>query len=109
MIAFLIVTSSSLAFYLGLLAVLYRDSRKRRPATGHVYKVQAGSVAELGTVLTSDMTLLFPRRRQAIPVVVNFVENAGRVRAQLQASPNEQAKVITLPTLARGNKDLQCG
>ena len=40
MLAFLIITSLSLAFYLSLLILPYRDRRKRHASGGSVYKVQ---------------------------------------------------------------------
>ena len=76
--AFLIITSLSLAFYLGLLVFLYRDGRKRRPSGGSVYKVQAGSVAELGPL--PAMVYVVPSRRQqnAPTVLVRFAVNPSR-------------------------------
>ena len=66
MLAFLIITSLSLAFYLGLLVFLYRDGRKRRPSRGSVYKVQAGSVAELPPLPTMVYRRPSSRRQNAV-------------------------------------------
>ena len=103
--AFLIITSLSLLFYLGLLFFLYRDGRKRRPSGGSVYKVQAGSVAELGPLPTIVYTRPCSRRQNA----VRFAVNSGRGRLTSQVVHRKAAKVVTLPTFARDNKDAQCG
>ena len=66
MLGFLIITSLSLAFYLGLLFFLYRDGRKRRPSGGSVYKVQAGSVAELPPLPTMVYRRPSSRRQNAV-------------------------------------------
>ena len=109
MLAFLIITSLSLAFYLGLLAFLYRDSRKRRSSGGSVYRVEAGSVAELGPFPAMVYAGPRPRRQNAATVLVRFVESSGRGKLKSQVVQGESAKVITLPTLARDNDDAQCG
>jgi hypothetical protein len=109
MIAFLIITSSSLAFYLGLLVVLYWDGRKRRSTTATAYKVRAGSVAELGRLVATGTTGAALRQYHATEISVRYAETRNRRRRKSQAAPTERAKVITQPMLARGNNDLQCG
>jgi len=109
MLAFLIITSLSLAFYLGLLVFLYRDGRKRRPSRGSVYKVQAGSVAELPPLPTMAYAGLSLRRQNAATVLVRFASNTGRTGLKSQVTQSEPTKVITLPTFTRDNDDEQCG
>ena len=107
--AFLIIASLSVAFYLGLLVFLYRDGRKRRPSGGSVYKVQAGSVAELGPLSTMLYSGASPHRQIASRVLVRLEVNSGHGRLKSQVVQGKAAKVITLPTLARDNDDVQCG
>ena len=107
--AFLILTTFSLAFYLGLLVFLYRDGHKLRYRAPSVYKVQAASVGELGQPRALDYTVRFPRRQNAASVLVRFADNPGRGRLKTRAIQGESAKVIILPTLARDNDDAQCG
>ena len=107
--AFLIITSLSLAFYVGLLIFLYRDGRKRRSSRGSVYQVQARSVAELRPLPAMVYARPFPGRRNAATVLVRFAENTGRGSLKSRAIQSEPAKVITLPTFARDNDDAQCG
>ena len=106
---FLMIASLSLAFYLGLLVFLYRDGRKRRPRGGSVYKVEARSVAELGPRPAMVYEGPSPRRQRAATVLVRFAGDTGYGRLKPQVAQGEAAKVITLPTLARGNKDAHCG
>jgi hypothetical protein len=93
MLAFLIITSLSLAFYLGLLVVLHHDGRKPRFKAGPVRKVKLGTVAELST---------------AVPVSTAAVA-VGRQTRKLRAIAGEPAEVITLPRATHTKKDLQCG
>ena len=109
MLIFLIITSLSLAFYLCLLAFLYRDGRKRRPSGGSVYKVQAGSVTELGPLPAGLYGNPSPRRQNTATVLVRFAVNSGYGRRKRQVGQGEPAKIITLPTLAGDNKEAQCG
>jgi len=109
MLAFLIITSLSLAFYLGLLVFLYRDGSKRPSSGGAVYKIETGSVAELGPLSTTVYAGFPSRRRNTATVLVRFAANSGRSKLKSQVLQGEAAKVITLPTLARDNKDMQCG
>ena len=108
MLAFLIITSLSLPFYLGLLVFLHRDGRKRRPSGGSVYKVQAGSVAQLGALPAIVYGAPSGRRQDTAAVLVRFAGESGRSRRKLQVH-GEPANVITLPTLARNKDDAQCG
>jgi len=108
MAGFLILTSFSLAFYLGLLVVLYRDGRKRHFSRRSVYKVHAASVAELG-LLPAVYAGPSPSRRNAATVLVRFAEDTGRGRLKSRAIQGKPAKVITLPTLAHDSEDAQCG
>jgi|SRR5215469_1919266 len=108
--AFLIITSLSLVFYLGLLVFLYRDGRKRRrPSGGSIYKVQAGSVAQIGALPAMVYAGPSPRRRDAAMVLVRFRENTGRGRLRSRPLQSRPAKVITLTTFARDHDDAQCG
>ena len=107
--AFLVITSLSLEFYLGLLVFLYRDGRKRRPSGGSVYKVEAGSVAEIGVLPAMLYAGPSPRRRNAATVLVRFRENTGRGRLTSRPIQSQPTKVIPLPTFARDNDDAQCG
>ena len=109
MLGFLIITSLSLAFYLGLLVFLYRDGRNRSPSGGSVYKVQPGSVTELGPLPAGVYGNLSPRRQNTATVLVRFAVNSGYGRKKPQVGPSEPAKVITLPALAGDNEDAQCG
>jgi hypothetical protein len=106
--AFLIITTFSLAFYLGLLVFLYRDGLKRRYGAPSVYNVQARSVAELGLPRAFD-TVRSPRRQNAASVLVRFADNPGRGRLKTRAIQGNSAKVIILPRLARDNDDALCG
>ena len=106
---FLIITSLSLLFYLGLLVFLYRDGRKRRSGKGSVYKIQAGSVAELSPLPTMVYAGSSSRRRDDATVVVRFLENIGRGRLKSHAIQSQPAKVITLTTFAHNNDDAPCG
>jgi hypothetical protein len=108
MSAFLIITSLSLAFYLGLLVVLYYDGRKRRPSGESVYKLQAGSAAELGP-LPKMVYAGSSRQQGAAKVLVRFAVNSGRGRLKSQSVGDKPAKVITLSTFARDNNEAQCG
>jgi hypothetical protein len=107
--AFLIIASLSLAFYLVLLVFLYRDGRKRRSGGGSVYKVQPGSVAELGPLPTMVYAGSSPRRRNAARVLVRFAANSSHDRLKSKIVQGKAAEIITVPTLARDNKDTQCG
>ena len=107
--AFLVLTSLSLVFYLALLVFLYRNGRKRHPSGGSVYEVQAASAAETGPLPAMVYAGPFPRRRNAATVLVRFAGNTGRGRLKSQAIQSEPAEVITLPTFARDNDDVQCG
>ena len=107
--AFLIITSLSLVFYLGLLVFLYRDGRKRHPSGRSVYNVQAGSVAEIGALPAMVYVVPSPGRRNAARVLVRFANNTGRGRLKSRAIQSQPAKVITLTTFARDNDDAQCG
>ena len=111
MTVFLIIASLSLAFYLVLLVFLYRDGRKRRSGLGSVYKVPAGSVAELGPLPTMVYAGSSSLRRNVARVLVRFALNSGRGRLKSQVVDRKAAKVIILPTFARDNdnKDAQCG
>ena len=106
---FLIIASLSLAFYLVLLVFLYRDGRKRRPSGGSVYKVQAGSVVELGPLPTMVYAGSSSRRRNAVRVLVRFAANSSHDRLKSKVVQGQAAEIITLPTLARDNDDAQCG
>jgi len=109
--AFLIIASLSLVFYLGLLAFLHRDGRKRRLSGDSVYKLQAGSVAELGQLPRMVYAAPSPRPRNAATVLVRFAANSGGRKLKPQVVHGEAAaeKVLSLPTLARDNDDAQCG
>jgi len=107
--AFLVITSSSLVFYLALLVFLYQDGRKRRPSGGSVYEVQAGSAGETGPFPAMVYAGPSPRRRNAATVLVRFADNSGRGSIKSRASQSEPATVITPPTFARDNDDAQCG
>ena len=107
--AFLIITSLSLVFYLGLLVFLYRDGRKRRPSGRSVYKVQAGSSAEIGALPAMVYAGPSPRRRNAATVLVRFAEGTGRGRLKSRPIQSQPAKVITLTTFARDHDDAQWG
>ena len=109
MLAFLIITSLSLAFYLGLLVFLYRDGSKRRPSKGSVHKIQVGSVAELGPLPTMAFAGLSLRRQNAATVLVRFASNTGRTGLKSQVTQSAPTKVITLPTFTRDNDDEECG
>jgi hypothetical protein len=80
MLAFLIIASFSVAFYLGLLFYFYRDGSKPRPSGGSVYKVQAAPVAELDPLPTTVYEGSSLRRQNAVTVLVRFVANSGRGR-----------------------------
>jgi hypothetical protein len=103
--AFLIITSLSLAFYLGLLVVLHRDGRKRRPQAGPVRRVRLGTVAELRT--RGAVSLATTPEPPA--VFTYFAETSRRRTRQPRVTAGEPAEVITLPTLAHSKNDLQCG
>ena len=105
---FLIIASLSLAFYLVLLVFLYRDGRKRRSGKSSVYRVQAGSVAELGPLQTMVYAGSSTRRQNAAGVLVRFAVNSShdRLKSKVQG---QAAEIISLPTLARDNDDAQCG
>jgi hypothetical protein len=109
MSVFLIITSLSLAFYLGLLAFLYRDSHKRRRVEGSVYRVQSGSVAELGPLPAVIYRGPSSHRQHAATVLVRFAKSSSYGKRKPQIVQSEPAKVIPLPILARDNRDAQCG
>ena len=94
--AFLIITSLSLAFYVGLLIFLYRDGRKRRSSRGSVYQVQARSVAELRPLPAMVYARPFPGRRNGATVSLRFSENTGRGSLESRAIQSEPAKVRLL-------------
>jgi len=107
--AFLVITSLSLAFYLGLLAVLHRDGRKRRVSGGSAFKVRAGSVAELGPLPTTVYAAPSHRRQKAATVLVRLAVNSGRGKLKSQVVQSEPAKVVSLPAPARNHDDAQFG
>ena len=109
MLAFLIITSSSLAFYVVLLVALHRDSRKRRASAVPVTKIKLGTVAELGTAPAMASASLGVRRRKSTAVLVRFAETARREKLKPQAIVSAPAEGITLPKLDHGKDDLQCG
>jgi hypothetical protein len=105
MLAFLIITSSSLAFYLGLLVVLYRDARKRPFKAAPVRKIKLGTVAELSTRgLASSATALEPPT-----VFIYSAETSRRRTRQSRATGGEPAEVVAVPKLAHNKNDSQCG
>jgi hypothetical protein len=109
MLVFLIITSLSLAFYLGLLVVLHRDGRKRRVNPGHVRKVDLGTVAELSTVgLQSTATVAIGRRDRST-IFVHLGKTSRRQMRKPRTTAGEPAEVITLPKLGHSKNDLQCG
>lgn len=108
MLAFLIITSLSLAFYLVLLAALYRDGRKRRSVAGSLRKVDLGTLVELGTVPAMNAAAMAARPHSSTNVLVRFAKPTRAEMLKSRAVTGESAEVITLPTFARGKNDLQC-
>jgi len=106
--AFLVITILSLAFYLGLLVFLYWDGRKRRSSGNPAYKVQAGSVVELGA-LRGKINARPSPRRQTAAVLVRFAANPGHSGLKSHLVQGGSRKVITLPAIARDHDDAQCG
>lgn len=109
MLAFLIITSSSLVFYAALLVALHRDGRKRRVASEPVSKISPGTVAELGTAPARASASIAARRRTSTAVLVHFAETTRREELKSQAFVSEPAKVITVRELAHSKNNLQCG
>ena len=109
MLAFLIITISSLAFYVVLLVALDRDRRKRRAALGPIRKINLGTVAELGAVPTLGTAAFSAPRRNSTAVSVHFAKTTRRKTLKSQANVGEPAEVISLRKLAHGKDDFQCG
>ena len=106
---FLVITSLSLAFYLGLLVFLYEDGRKRRSSGNAAYKVRAGSVVELSALPGKIYARPSSRRQTAAAVLVRFAANPGHGKLKSQFVQGGSRKVITLPAIARDHDDAQCG
>ena len=97
MLAFLITTSSSLVFYVGLLVALHHDGRKRRVGTGPVRKISLGKLSTAAAISTAAIAA---RRRNPTPVLVRFGETTGHEKARSQVAVSEPAEVI-YPSKAR--------
>ena len=108
MYAFLIITALSLAFYLFLLAALYRDGRKRRTVAGQVRRVDFASSVEFDSA--TRITSAAPARRQSnsARVLVRFAKPAPAEMLKSRAMTAEPVEVITLAPLPRGKNELQC-
>ena len=109
MLTFLIITSSSLAFYIVLLVALHRDGRKRHAIAGPVRKIKLGTVAELATAPAMASVGSGAPRQKSTAVLVRFAENARRENHKSQAIVSAPVEVLTLPKLAHRKDDLQCG
>ncbi|HVP53974.1 MAG TPA: hypothetical protein VMU45_03185 [Candidatus Eisenbacteria bacterium] len=109
MTAFLIIASSSLVFYVGLLVALHLDGRKRHAAAGPIRKLSLGTVAELGDVPPTAGASFAAHRRNSTAVLGRFADTTRRAKSKSQVAFSEPAEVITLPKLARGEDDRQCG
>jgi|SRR5271166_5428240 len=108
MLAFLIITSLSLAFYLVLLAALYRDSRKHRSVAGSLQQADLADFAEFGTMSAMNTAALPARQPNSTKVVVRFAKPTRSEMLRSRAVIGEPVEVITHPTLARGKNNLQC-
>lgn len=108
MLAFLIITSLSLAFYLVLLAALYRDSRKRRSVAGSLRQVDLEDFAEFGTMSAMNTAAMTARQPNSTKVVVRVAKPTRTEMLRSRAVIGETVEVITLSTLARGKNGLQC-
>src|SRR5271157_1621318 len=108
MLAFLIITSLSLAFYLVLLAALYRDGRKRRSVAGSLQQADLADFAEFGGMSAMYTAGKSARQPNSTKVLVRLAKPARAGMLRSWSVTGESVEVITLPTLARGKNDLQC-
>jgi len=108
MLAFLIITSLSLAFYLVLLAALYRDGRKRRSVAGSLQQVDLEDFAEFGTMSAMNTAALPARQPNSTKVLVRVAKPKRADMLKSRSVIGKSAEVITIPTFARGKNDLQC-
>jgi len=108
MLAFLIITSLSLAFYLVLLAALYRDGRKRRSVAGSLQQADLADFAEFGPMSARNTAALPTRQPNSTKVLVRLAKPMRAGMLKPRSVTGESVEVITLPTLARGENDLQC-
>ena len=107
MLVFLIITSSSLAFYVVLLVALHRDGQKRRAGAGPLRKISLGTVAELSTARAISTAAIAARRSNSAALLVRFGETRRHEKGKSQAVVSELGEVITLPKFVKD--DLQCG
>jgi hypothetical protein len=108
MLAFLIITGSSLAFYLGLLVLLYRDGRKRRAKTGPIRKVTHGAATELGIEMGTDGASFIGQRSRSSGALIHFAHMSRRNSLKSHTNAGDPAEVITLPAFSSSRDRRQC-
>ena len=108
--AFLIMTGLSVVFYLALLVFLYRGGRKTAPQRRRV------SLQGAGRIRGGNRSAAGNRLCGPLPPSAKCCYGPGSVRREHRSRQgkvashpeSKPAKVITLPTFARDNDDVQC-